>query len=235
MPPAKHCKKRQLKQQDQPEHHYSLTDLSDALLHTISLHLDYPSILNLSSTNHRFHNLFFSLSDSISPFRPIHTKDYIPRRLCRPASLTSLPNELTLHIMKFCTFKSLRALFSTNRHFLSLPPLELFQTKLLELEKASLNPLPHRPLTQLNNLSSLKKQCQQQIVYSYPCYSCLQAFDRSSFPFVFWNEKYGFGAEKASDRTCRRCCVSGFDAREKQSRAIGELWVQIPMEGFTWW
>lgn len=67
-----------------------------ALLYEIANRLDFLSILDLSTTRHSFRRLFFPLADSISPFRPITTKDYIPKRLTPSAPMSFLPNEVTV-------------------------------------------------------------------------------------------------------------------------------------------
>jgi hypothetical protein len=161
-----------------------------ALLYEIANRLDFLSILNLSTTSHSFRRLFFPLAGFISSFRPITTKDYIPKRLTPPAPMSFLPNELTVQIMMFCDFESLHSLSCKGRHFRSLPPWEWFQVKILELELVSLD--PRRQKTYLNEVSS-----KRLIVCRFPCDTCLQAFHRYQFSFIFWDEAYDPGRLKS--------------------------------------
>ena len=109
--------------------------------------------------------------------------DYIPRRLAPLSRLPCLPTEVLQRIMMFCDFESLSSLSCTKRHLLSLPHFKWFQIKLFELELASIDPWRHK--THLNNFSDKPRtRCR------CPCYSCLQAFHRPQFPFVFWDWPY---------------------------------------------
>jgi hypothetical protein len=90
----------------------------------------------------------------------------------------------------FYDFESLRSLSCKGRHFLSLPPWERFQVKILELELASLDPRSQK--TYLNKISR-----KRLIVYRFPCYTCLHTFHRYQFSFISWDEAYDPGDSKA--------------------------------------
>jgi F-box domain len=190
----------------------TLSILSDALLHDIVQHLNFQSILSLSATSHHFQRVLFPLAESISPFRPINTIDYIPWRLAPLRRLSCLPNEVVLRMMKHCDFETLRSLACANRHFMSLPPFRWFQVKLLEIEMASVD---LRRKSYLNELSTKHER-----ICRFPCYSCFQAFERDHFSFIFSRPGYDFGGPQAGHRTCKRCCDKD---RRKEIKAMQGL------------